>query len=113
MKILLKAGKGTVQMICDAYGQGSTGAIHQMTHGGWGSKKGQKSVTYYLNGLYITCLASTFSAARFIKEKKSNAVFTTILHLNTFYACIFHTSKSTNHRDHSEKAVAFNLHKNA
>jgi hypothetical protein len=31
-------------------GGGGTGQCHQMTQGGRGSKIGQKSVTYYLNG---------------------------------------------------------------
>jgi hypothetical protein len=31
-------------------GGGGTGQCHQMTQGGEGSKIGEKSITYYLNG---------------------------------------------------------------
>jgi hypothetical protein len=51
---------------------GGEGTEHQMTQGGRGSKIGQKSVTYYLNGLSGFILRMTSSEVN--RYKKINSL---------------------------------------
>jgi hypothetical protein len=43
------------KIICHVTHGGGQGVRHQLTHGGEGSKIGQKGVTYYLNGPLNHC----------------------------------------------------------